>query len=173
MLAELALVAILHGEASHPIVATSDVTTSRVVTYSRHERHELHELHIRIVHRRHELHMAESGALRTPVSTDPGAGSWKPGVYSCHALESLWIAAGGNRGSAFLAAEIAVAESGGISWAISPTDDYGLWQINASNGALATLDPFGNARSAVILSRDGASWYPWTTYVLGLYAGRC
>ena len=72
-----------------------------------------------------------------------------------------------------MAAEIAMAESGGNPNAISPTDDYGLWQINASNGALATLNPYENARSAIILSDDGTNWDPWTTYTSGAYSGRC
>ena len=63
-----------------------------------------------------------------------------------------------------MAAEIAMAESGGNQYALSPTDDYGYWQINASNGALATFNAYGNARSAIILSDDGTNWSPWTTY---------
>jgi LysM repeat protein len=95
------------------------------------------------------------------------------GTYSCSGLEQLWEQAGGNATDAFIAAEIAMAESGGNPNAISPTDDYGLWQINASNGALATLNPLQNARSAVTLSDNGANWAPWTTYQSGAYYGRC
>ncbi len=95
------------------------------------------------------------------------------GQYSCSALERLWEAAGGNSADAFMAAEIAMAESGGNPNAISPTADYGLWQINESNGALATLNPYQNARSAVVLSNDGTNWSPWTTYYSGAYYGRC
>jgi LysM repeat protein len=95
------------------------------------------------------------------------------GRYSCSGLEQLWEQAGGNAGDAFMAAEIAMAESGGNPNAISPTADYGLWQINESNGSLATLNPYENARSAVILSDDGANWGPWTTYHSGAYYGRC
>ena len=95
------------------------------------------------------------------------------GTYSCSALENLWESAGGNPADAFMAAEIAMAESGGNPNAISPTDDYGLWQINASNGSLATLDPYENARSAIILSDDGTNWDAWTTYTSGAYSGRC
>ena len=72
-----------------------------------------------------------------------------------------------------MAAEIARAESGGNPNAISPTDDFGLWQINASNGSLATLNPYANARSAIILSHDGTNWGPWTTYHIGAYYGQC
>ena len=58
-------------------------------------------------------------------------------------------------------------------YALSPTDDFGYWQINASNGSLATYNALGNARSAIILSDDGTNWSPWTTYTAGLYVGRC
>jgi len=95
------------------------------------------------------------------------------GSYSCSALEQLWDSAGGNPSDAVMAAEIAMAESGGNPNAISPTDDYGLWQINASNGSLATLDPFANAKSAIILSGNGTNWSPWTTYTSGAYSGKC
>jgi LysM repeat protein len=99
-----------------------------------------------------------------------GGGS---GTLGCSGLERLWEAAGGNPAEAFIAAEIAVAESGGNQYAHSPTDDFGYWQINASNGALATYDAFGNARAAIILSQNGTNWSPWTTYTSGAYAGRC
>jgi LysM repeat protein len=95
------------------------------------------------------------------------------GMYSCSGLEQLWDQAGGNATDAFRAAEIAEAESGGNPNAISPTADYGLWQINASNGSLATLNPYQNARSAIILSHDGTDWNPWTTYHSGAYNGKC
>jgi LysM repeat protein len=95
------------------------------------------------------------------------------GMYSCSGLEQLWEQAGGSATDAFMAAEIARAESGGNPNAISPTADYGLWQINASNGSLATLNPFQNARSAIILSHDGTDWNPWTTYHSGAYYGKC
>ncbi|HEY2522719.1 MAG TPA: transglycosylase SLT domain-containing protein [Streptosporangiaceae bacterium] len=95
------------------------------------------------------------------------------GIYSCSALESLWEEAGGSSGTAFMAAEIATAESGGNPNAESPTDDFGLWQINGSHGSMATLDPLGNARAAVSISNGGSSWGAWTTYTSGAYSGRC
>ena len=77
-------------------------------------------------------------------------------------------------GEAFMAAEIAMAESGGNQYALSPTNDYGYWQINGSHGpALATFNPIGNANAAIIISNDGSNWDPWTTYVTGAYQGRC
>ena len=95
------------------------------------------------------------------------------GTLGCSGLERLWEAAGGSPAHAFIAAEIAMAESGGNQYAHSPTNDFGYWQINGSNGALATYDAFGNARSAIILSHNGTNWGPWTTYTSGAYAGRC
>jgi LysM repeat protein len=95
------------------------------------------------------------------------------GTLDCAGLEQLWDDAGGNPIYARMAAEIAMAESSGNQYALSPTDDFGYWQINISNGSLATYDAYGNARSAIILSHDGTDWYPWTTYTSGAYAGRC
>ncbi|MGH3266019.1 MAG: LysM peptidoglycan-binding domain-containing protein [Trebonia sp.] len=95
------------------------------------------------------------------------------GMYGCSGLERLWEQAGGRPGAALMAAEIAMAESGGNPNAISPTDDFGLWQINGSNGALATLNASQNAKSAITLSDNGINWNPWTTYRTGAYAGRC
>jgi len=96
------------------------------------------------------------------------------GNLGCSGLEELWEDAGGAHADAFMAAEIAMAESGGRQYALSPTDDYGYWQINASHGpAEATFNALGNARAAIAISDDGSDWYAWTTYVEGLYRGRC
>ena len=118
-----------------------------------------------------------SSQSSTPPTTDGGGSvvvqSAPAGDYSCSGLEQLWDQAGGNPADAFMAAEIAMAESGGNPNAISPTDDFGLWQINGSNGALATLNPFQNAKSAITLSDNGTNWNPWTTYHSGAYSGRC
>ena len=96
------------------------------------------------------------------------------GTLGCAGLEQLWESAGGSAAEAFTAAEIAMAESVGRQYALSPTDDYGYWQINVSHGpAQATFDPTGNARAAVAISDDGRNWSPWTTYTSGLYEGRC
>lgn len=95
------------------------------------------------------------------------------GTFTCTGLEQLWGAAGGNPADAFTAAEIAMAESSGNPNAVSPTSDYGLFQINSSHGALATLNPYGNARAAVAISDDGRDWSAWTTFRTGAYAGRC
>lgn len=95
------------------------------------------------------------------------------GTLSCSGLENLWISAGGNPGAAFMAAEIAEAESGGEQYATGPNGEQGYWQINPVNGSLATYDAIGNAKSAIILSYDGTNWNAWTTYLTGAYIGRC
>jgi LysM repeat protein len=95
------------------------------------------------------------------------------GNLGCSGLEALWVAAGGARSHAFIAAEIAMAESGGRQFAHSPTNDFGYWQINGVHGAMATYNPIGNARAAIAISGNGSSWRPWTTYVTGAYRGRC
>jgi len=96
------------------------------------------------------------------------------GNLGCSGLEALWEAAGGSHAEAFIAAEIAMAESGGRQYAHSPTNDFGYWQINGSHGpALATYNPIGNAKAAIAISSNGTNWTPWTTYVTGAYHGRC
>ena len=73
-----------------------------------------------------------------------------------------------------MAAEIAMAESGGNQYALSPTDDYGYWQINASHGpAHGHLQPAGQRQGRDRHLRRRPDWGPWTTYTTGAYAGRC
>lgn len=94
------------------------------------------------------------------------------GTLSCSGLENLWTAAGGNPGSAFIAAEIAMAESGGQQYATGPAGEEGYWQINPINGD-ATYNAIGNAQAAIHISGNGTDWSAWTTYTQGLYQGRC
>ena len=82
-------------------------------------------------------------------------------VYSYAGLERLWIAAGGSPGTAAHAACIAEHESGGRQWVVSPTDDWGLWQIH--NGGYYMLAALPNAERAVSMSRNGTDWSQWTT----------
>ena len=81
--------------------------------------------------------------------------------FSTQGLERLWMEAGGSGGTAIHAACIAQHESSGRSWAISPTDDWGLWQIHA--GGPAMLNPLANAQRAVAMSSNGTNWNPWAT----------
>jgi LysM repeat protein len=96
------------------------------------------------------------------------------GTLGCHGLERLWVDVGGAPWAKVTAASVAMAESGGNQYAISPTDDIGYWQINRPSwGAWASTAPGTNARAAVRISSDGTDWSPWTTYRDGAYAGRC
>lgn len=100
-------------------------------------------------------------------------GSNLSGTLSCSGLESLWIANGGSPSAAFIAAEIAKAESGGSQYATGAAGERGYWQIHPIHGSLSTYDPNGNAKAAIFLSNDGANWSAWTTYTGGLYRGQC
>ena len=134
--------------------------------------HEAHLAHL--AHLNHSSgHASSSHTSTTAVETSHTTPTTSHGHYSCSALESLWEEAGGSSGTAFMAAEIATAESGGNPNAVSPTDDFGLWQINGSHGSMATLDPLGNARAAISISDGGHNWGAWTTYTSGAYSGRC
>jgi len=118
-------------------------------------------------------HTAKHAKTDPPAATLTSS-SVPSGTLSCSGLEDLWKDAGGTAGEATMAASIAMAESGGNQYALSPTNDYGYWQINGSWGpALATYNAIGNAKAAVHISADGSNWSPWTTYTSGAYYGRC
>jgi LysM repeat protein len=95
------------------------------------------------------------------------------GTLSCPGLEELWEQGGGSQAEAFMAAEIAMAESSGQQFATGAAGERGYWQINPDHGPLSTYDPLGNAKAAVIISDDGTNWTPWTTFTSGAYHGRC
>lgn len=126
----------------------------------------------------HGCHAPPSGTIvsaSTTSYTQPASGS-SPygGTLSCGQLESLWESAGGSPASAYMASKIAMAESSGEQYAKSPSDDIGYWQINvASWGALATYNPFGNAKAAIYISHNGTDWWPWVTYQTGAYQRYC
>jgi LysM repeat protein len=141
-----------------PVVAT---TTTVAVTTTSHS------------HSGHSHSGGGTVVVQSSKGTGTGTSGGLSGTLGCSGLEQLWDSAGGNPADSFMAAEIAMAESDGNQYALSPTDDYGYWQINASNGALATFNAYGNARSAIILSDDGTNWDAWTTYTEGRYVGRC
>src|SRR5260370_22914341 len=81
--------------------------------------------------------------------------------YSFAQLEGLWIQAGGDKLTAPMAAGIAMAESGGDSTAHSPTNDWGVWQIN--NGGSAVLDPVANAKRGISMFNNVHDLRPWGT----------
>ena len=74
---------------------------------------------------------------------------------------------------------IAMRESKGHAAAISPTNDFGLFQFNRATWSKATwwdparlLDPVYNARVAWKLSQGGRTWYPWDISGRGEHLGR-
>lgn len=83
-------------------------------------------------------------------------------VYSPSGLGALWLGAGGSSATEAVAVCIAEHESRGRTFAISPTNDWGLWQIH--NGGASMLNPYNNAVEAVILSDNGRNWSKWTTH---------
>ena len=90
--------------------------------------------------------------------------------YTYAQLMQLWTANGGLLTWAPMAAAVAMAESGGNPSSISSSNDYGLWQIN--NGGQAMLDPNANAKRAIAMSNNGATWKPWCTAYSDGYCGK-
>lgn len=90
-------------------------------------------------------------------------------VYTPNQIGALWQAQGGAFVHVITAIAVSLAESGGDSSAISPSHDYGLWQINEANFAalgvsLDTIrDPATNARCAIRMSGNGTNWAAWCT----------
>lgn len=115
-------------------------------------------------------HDADDGYLSSYTPKHAKASAVPPshpanlGSYSYSGLESLWIAAGGNPGSAPTAACIAGFESGGNPNATGAAGERGLWQIHPAWGALSTYSPSGNAAAAVRISGNGSNWSPWSTH---------
>jgi hypothetical protein len=173
MLAALILAAHLTAATpSHGVGSSSPVPVSHHVKHVRHDKHLAH------LHRLHELHSQRSPrsaqvpmgpGQAVPVHVNPALS----GHLGCTGLEALWVSAGGAKSSAFIAAEIAEAESGGNQYATGAVGERGYWQINPNHGSLSTYDPYGNARAAVIISDDGRDWSAWTTFTSGAYLGRC
>ena len=148
-------------------------TSIKAIQHAAHVRHVEHIEHIEHVEHLRFLEDSEHHASTAAITAiaAPQSGSAE---YTCSSLESLWIEAGGNPSHAFMAAEIATAESGGNPNAVSPTDDIGLWQINAPSwGAMASFSPLSNAHAAITISDDGTNWSPWVTYQQGLEIGEC
>lgn len=81
----------------------------------------------------------------------------------------VWEANGGSKRTVVLAVSVSLAESGGDTTAVSPSSDYGLWQINSSNfgwlglTVITALEADPNARAAIRMSANGDNWAPWCT----------
>lgn len=164
------------GLASSPHLTGSAAVPGRPA--DAHVRHLEHVAHLEYLHWRHLEHLAREHSEVPSPAGEVGpvvATAVVPSgdVLSCTGLEHLWDAVGGNPADAFLAAEIAEAESSGYQYATGPYGERGFWQINPDHGSLSTYDKYGNARAAVLISQNGSDWYAWTTYTSGAYVGRC
>lgn len=86
--------------------------------------------------------------------------------YTIAQIENIWVANGGSRSTAAMAAAVAMAESGGSSTATNHNSngstDRGLWQINSTNAGSST-DVATNAKAAIRMSNNGSNWRPWCT----------
>ena len=93
--------------------------------------------------------------------------------YDLAGLRELARSAGVTGRDVDVAAAVAMAESGGNPKAVSVTNDYGLWQINAPSWPQFTRDqlltPSGNAAAMAIVRVSGRGWSNWTTYRTGAY----
>jgi hypothetical protein len=86
-------------------------------------------------------------------------------ILSAAQIGQLWVSEGGSAGTEATAVCIAEHESDGNTHAFSPTNDWGVWQING--GGTAMWNPQANAQRAIAMSSDGTNWAAWTT------AGAC
>jgi hypothetical protein len=107
---------------------------------------------------------AQAAAAAPPPVQQQAPAATGAGVYSPAMLAAIWEAHGGSAAKASVAVCIAEHESGGRPWAVSPTNDYGLWQ---EHNDPAALNPGVSAATAVQMSGDGTNWSAWTT------AGSC
>lgn len=97
-----------------------------------------------------------------PVPVVPGPPAPSGGVVlSAAQIGALWVAQGGSPAAEQVAVCIAEHESGGNTQAVSPTDDWGLFQIN--QGGPAMLNAAANTRRAIEMSSNGTNWSAWTT----------
>jgi hypothetical protein len=118
-------------------------------------------------------------------AADTGAAGAAPAVagdYDLASLQTLWISQGGSGQTAFEAANIAIAESGGQPAVQSNNPDggtnVGLWQLDTkgvgSGYTIAQLsDPATNCRITVMATANGTNWSEWADSVVkdGVYVG--
>jgi hypothetical protein len=90
-------------------------------------------------------------------------------TYNIVQLRDIWVRNGGAPVNAIIAVAVSLAESGGRSDDISPSSDYGLWQINSIHFGSHTINDTNwmnvdvNASVAIQLSSNGNNWAPWCT----------
>lgn len=74
---------------------------------------------------------------------------------------NMWIEEGGSPAAEQTAECIAFHESSDNPQAVSPSDDWGLYQIN--HGGQAMLNAEANTRRAIEMSNNGSNWESWST----------
>lgn len=99
-----------------------------------------------------------SAPAPAPAPVPPPSG----GVLSAAQIGQLWLSEGGSPAAEMTAECIAEHESGGNTQAISPSNDWGLFQINA--GGYAMLNAAANTQRAIAMSSNGTNWSAWTTH---------
>jgi hypothetical protein len=121
-----------------------------------------------------------AGAAGTgPAGTAPAVA----GTYSLMELQTLWMSQGGSSQTAFEAANVAMAESGGNPLGPPSANpdggtNVGLWQLDTRGvGAGYTIeqlqDPATNARITIMHTANGTNWSEWADSVVvnGVYVG--
>lgn len=84
-------------------------------------------------------------------------------------MSTVWIRNGGARSAVVVAVSVAKAESNGWAEAVSPSKDYGIWQINIKNleargiSIQQAFNPDVSAQIAIEMSGNGTNWAPWCT----------
>lgn len=90
-------------------------------------------------------------------------------ILSIPQMSTVWMRNGGARSAVVVAVSVAKAESNGWAEAVSPSADYGIWQINISNlrargiSISEAFDPDVSAQIAIDMSGNGSNWAPWCT----------
>lgn len=112
-----------------------------------------------------------------------GSGPSVSGSYDTNTLGQLWVSQGGASSTAFIAANVAMAESSGNAAATSSNPDggtnVGLWQLDTPGGVGAGYtveqlkDPATNARITIMHTANGTNWSQWADSVVvnGVYVG--
>lgn len=89
--------------------------------------------------------------------------------YNIPQLAAVWVKYGGDPRFRAIAAGVATAESGGNQYAISPSSDYGLWQINSMHFGSIGINSVNwsnddvQVHAAMALSGNGTNWAAWCT----------
>lgn len=122
------------------------------------------------------------GGAPSPLTAPPGP---LPGDAHLTLADLRALAASVGFPNPELAAAVAMAESSGYPHAqgdprgpflATPngvSHSFGLWQVNTPShpefDAAQLLDPTYNAHAAMLISKGGVDWTPWTTFRDGTY----